>query len=272
MPQQVLAEDLAPFQFGGPLAGPNAQLLGLEGVDDAQGQRGLGPDDRQADVILLANLMSRGISVGLMSTFSATRAVPALPGATKMHLPEGFAPASRPARVHDRHCRQSEYSWADLLLRPMSTRGERPSHGPRAWLGGKKPDTVAILPHRLPAIVTSRARPPMPWPGPCRMAMFNKLLAQGSFRESTACPGDRLLFTATGADTQGANAGKDLQIRLQRQTIDRKLTLRRDAVDQACLMYQRSIKARCCPTSPGGVHATAQPLHRQRQGIRRPSR
>ena len=60
MAQQVLAEDLAGFQFGGGPAGAEDPQPGrLEGVDDAGGQRGLGPDHGQAHVVLLGELDQR---------------------------------------------------------------------------------------------------------------------------------------------------------------------------------------------------------------------
>ena len=59
--EQVLAEDLAAFQLGGGLAGAEDPQPGvLEGIDDAGGQRGLGPDDRQADLVLLGELDQGG--------------------------------------------------------------------------------------------------------------------------------------------------------------------------------------------------------------------
>ena len=61
MAEQVLAEDLAAFQFGGGAArAEDAQPGLLEGVDDAGGQRGLGPDDGQPDVVLLGELDQGG--------------------------------------------------------------------------------------------------------------------------------------------------------------------------------------------------------------------
>ncbi len=57
MSQQVLAEDLAPFELGCRLAGAeNAQFLGLERVDNAERERLFGPDDREADIVLLGEL------------------------------------------------------------------------------------------------------------------------------------------------------------------------------------------------------------------------
>ncbi len=55
--QQVLAEDLAPFQLGGRLVGTeDAQLGGLKGVDQAADQGHFRADDGQLDVVLLGEL------------------------------------------------------------------------------------------------------------------------------------------------------------------------------------------------------------------------
>ncbi len=57
LPHQLLGEDLAPFQLGGgPARAEDPQPLALEGVDDPEGQRLLGPDDRQADPFSLGEL------------------------------------------------------------------------------------------------------------------------------------------------------------------------------------------------------------------------
>ena len=83
MAQQVLAEDLARFQLGRGLRraeGSQARLL--KRVDQAGRQRGFGADDREVDLVLLGELEQPLTSVAGMSTFSASSAVPALPGAT----------------------------------------------------------------------------------------------------------------------------------------------------------------------------------------------
>ena len=54
---QLLGEDLAPLELGGVLArAEDPQPLALEGVDDPEGQRLLGPDDRQPDPLALGEL------------------------------------------------------------------------------------------------------------------------------------------------------------------------------------------------------------------------
>src|SRR5205814_661889 len=82
--EQVLAEDLAAFQFGGGAAGAEDSQPGrLEGIDDAGGQRSFGADDVKPTLFSLANAISAGKSSIAIGTFSPSMSVPALPGATK---------------------------------------------------------------------------------------------------------------------------------------------------------------------------------------------
>ena len=61
MAQQVFAKDLAPLELGGVgTRAKDAQLGVGEGVDDAFGERQLGPDDRERDVVLRGELDQAG--------------------------------------------------------------------------------------------------------------------------------------------------------------------------------------------------------------------
>ena len=81
--QQVLAKHLAGFQLSGSFGGAEDTQFGvLERVDNPFGQWCFRANDRQSDLVLLGELDERGKSLALMSTFSASSAVPALPGAT----------------------------------------------------------------------------------------------------------------------------------------------------------------------------------------------
>ena len=79
------------------LVGPeDAEPLGGEGVDDAGRQGGLGADDGELDAFCLAKVSRRGMSVSGMATIldraGVSRAVPALPGATKTLSTRGLCP------------------------------------------------------------------------------------------------------------------------------------------------------------------------------------
>ncbi len=78
-----------------------AALRGAEGsqagllkrVDQAGGQRGFGADDVKSILIVLGEFeQTLATSVGGMSTFSASVAVPALPGATNTRSTRGLLP------------------------------------------------------------------------------------------------------------------------------------------------------------------------------------
>ena len=100
MPQQVLAEDLAAFQLGGRLRrAEDPQSGGIERVDNARRSGISGPTTVSRTSFCWANLIDRGKSVGEMSTFSASMAVPALPGATYTCSTRGLA-----ANFHARAC------------------------------------------------------------------------------------------------------------------------------------------------------------------------
>ncbi len=87
MTEQVLAERFAPLEFSGRFAGAkDAQILFLKRIDDAGDQRISGPTTVSPIAFFLANSIRRGVSVASIGTFTASSAVPALPGATKMFL------------------------------------------------------------------------------------------------------------------------------------------------------------------------------------------
>ena len=61
MPQQVFAKDLAAFQLGGRFCGAeDAQLLGLESIDNAGHQRRFRAGDGQSDFVFLGELSGAG--------------------------------------------------------------------------------------------------------------------------------------------------------------------------------------------------------------------
>ena len=74
MPQQVLAKDFAGFQLGGrPRRAERSQPRLLKRVDQAGRQRRFGADDREVDLVLLAQTRAGAwTSVAGMSTFSAS--------------------------------------------------------------------------------------------------------------------------------------------------------------------------------------------------------
>ena len=71
--EQVLAEDLAPLQFGGRLGGPEyAQFFIREGVDNPLGQRSFRPHDREPDLFRLGELdQPRDVSGGNVHVLAA---------------------------------------------------------------------------------------------------------------------------------------------------------------------------------------------------------
>ena len=59
--QELLGEILGAFELGGQPGRPeDRQAGGAEGIDDARGERGLGPDDGEADLFLADELDELG--------------------------------------------------------------------------------------------------------------------------------------------------------------------------------------------------------------------
>ncbi len=73
--EQVFAEDFAAFELGGGFRwAEDAELFGLEGVDDAGDQRRFGTDDGEADVVFLGEAdEAREIGGGEIDVFGIER-------------------------------------------------------------------------------------------------------------------------------------------------------------------------------------------------------
>jgi hypothetical protein len=92
---EALGEILRTFELSGfPGRAEDLQTAGAKQVDDAGGERRFRADDGEMDAsVLLAKSASASGSLRLTFSSSRSRAVPALPGATKTFCRPGFCQA-----------------------------------------------------------------------------------------------------------------------------------------------------------------------------------